>query len=88
MTAVRCTKKQTEEFLLRSDTTLTCNLPSIVDQALVNCLLCFVGGQRHYLERGPLLQCGSSRCRLGGGACFQSGYQRAEGDRDHTLVLL
>lgn len=51
--------------------------------------MCFVflGGQWHHLERGPLLQCSSSRCRLRGGARFQSGYPRAEGNYDHTRLV-
>lgn len=50
--------------------------------------MCFVflGGQWHHLERGPLLQCSSSRCRLRGGARFQSGYPGAEGNYDHTRL--
>lgn len=43
------------------------------------CVCVFAGGQRHYLERGPFLQCGSSGCRLGGGARLQSSISRTEG---------
>lgn len=37
------------------------------------------GGQRHYLERDPFVQRGSSGRRLGGGARLQSSISRTEG---------
>lgn len=49
------------------------------------CVFVFAGGQRHYLEWGPLVQRGSSGRRLGGGARLQSSIGRAEGESNEPL---
>ena len=49
------------------------------------CVFVFAGGQRHYLEWGPLVQRGSSGRRLGGGARLQSRIGGAEGESNEPL---